>query len=190
MAVPSINGSGRGPWWQLIRVKEMGLQLSSLFFFFYLQVQEVGKGFVSAPWSLFLGQGDTDSPLSCVLGPQTPGSGGAFRWGRRREQARGRSLSTLLWALNLALKTHPFRVLPRPPPTLCPPILHPWACLHPSGVHRTRTPRNDSFIGRRCTDGFQAKFMTRGSLWLQFIISPDIGRPKVLPGFKKKRTAL
>ncbi|KAI4564552.1 hypothetical protein MJT46_010350 [Ovis ammon polii x Ovis aries] len=43
-------------------------------------VQEVGKGFVSAPWSLFLGQGDTDSPLSCVLGPQTPGSGGAFSW--------------------------------------------------------------------------------------------------------------
>lgn len=126
MAVPSINGSGRGPWWQLIRVKEMGLQLSSLFFFFYLQAQEVGKGFVSAPWSLFLVQGDTDSPLSCVLGPQTPGSGGAFRWGRRREQARGQSLSTLLWALfepgledsslQSPPQTTPHPSFPHPPP--------------------------------------------------------------------------
>lgn len=79
MTDPSINGSERGPWWQLIRIKEMGLQLSS-WFFFSLQAQEVGKVFVSAPGSLFLGQGDTDCPLSCVLGPQTTGSGGAFWW--------------------------------------------------------------------------------------------------------------
>lgn len=117
--------------------------------------------FVSAPWSLFLGQGDTDSPppLSCVLDPRPPGAGvhssEVGDWGRLGD---GASPHCSGLCLNLALKTHPFRVLPRPPPTLHPPILHPWACLHPSGVHRT--PRNDSFIGRSCTDGFQAKFMT------------------------------
>ena len=144
--------------------KGNGFAIIIFVYFFNLQVQEAGKRFVSAPWSLFLGRGNTHSPLSCVLGPQTTGSGGAFRWGRRLGQARGWSLSTLLWALfELGLEDSSLQSPPQTTPHPSSPHPPPRACLRPSGVHRT--PRNDSFIGRSCTDGFQAKFMTLASVY-------------------------
>ena len=60
--------------------KGNGFAIIIFVYFFNLQVQEAGKRFVSAPWSLFLGRGNTHSPLSCVLGPQT--TGGVGDWGR------------------------------------------------------------------------------------------------------------
>ena len=126
MAVPSINGSGRVPWWQLIRVKEMGLQLSSLFIFLICRCRRQGKGL-----SLLLGPCSWAEVTHTLLSPVSWGprplgagvhSGGVGDWGRLGD---GASPHCSGLCLNLALKTHPFRVLPRPPPTLHPPILHP-----------------------------------------------------------------
>ena len=99
--------------------------------------------FVPAPWSLLVGQGDTDSPPSCVLCPQT--TWGAFRWGQRWGQGVGLSLPTLLWVVFEPGLEHSSLQIP---PHTIPHPLHPLSCLHPSRVHRT--PGNDSLIGRIC----------------------------------------
>lgn len=140
VALPSISGPGRWPLWQLLREKEMGLQLSPLFCFsFICRPRRWGKACVPVPLSLFLGQVTQTGLPPVFCGPRPPAGVGVGILVGAGEGVRA----------NLAWKArHPFRCFPRPSASLTP---HP----HHLGLFAPKwspqDPRNDSLLGRNCS---------------------------------------